>query len=133
MLDRKGEGRQPGRPFRIRQRGETTAQAMSSADDLARLDPHPTGLNGVDAHDQFSKWRWSGLPAPEVGVAEGARIFEAEAEGAVEADMGDPDQGGRHNRRFAPDEAGESKRDSERVCVREVVDDGADSRPREIR
>src|SRR5271166_2460866 len=108
MLDRKGEGRQPGRPFRIRQRGETTAKAMSSADDLARLDPHPTGLNGVDAHDQFSKWQCR-LPAAEVGVAEAARVFQAEAEGAVEADMGDPDQGGRRNRGLAADEAGQSK------------------------
>src|SRR5271166_2342529 len=72
------------------------------------------------------------LPAAEVGVAEAARVFEAEAEGAVEADMGDRYQGGRRNRGLAADETGQSKRDSERVCVREVVDDGADLRPREI-
>ena len=56
--------------------------------------------------------------AAEMGVAEAARIFEAVAERAVEADMGDPDQRDRQNRGLAGEEAEQRERQrSAYVCA----------------
>ena len=63
---------------------------MAAAHDLARLDLHPAGLNGVNAHDDRSV-----LPdAAAMGVAELLTIFETVAEHAVHADV-EPDQADR--------------------------------------
>jgi hypothetical protein len=64
---------------------------MSAALDLGLLDQYAAGLDGMNAHDDFSVREVARSSAPadtaEVGVAEGCRIFEAVAERPVEADV----------------------------------------------
>jgi hypothetical protein len=89
---------------------EPAGEAMALADDLARLDPHPAGLDRMNAHsDSFRRCERPGAAAStrthhalaadgaEMGVAEAGRIFEAVAERPVQADMRDPDQPNRQH------------------------------------
>src|SRR5208337_1847335 len=57
MLDRISVDRQPVRPFRVDQRGEPTRKAVTLADDLARLDPHPARLDRINAHGKSPRMR----------------------------------------------------------------------------
>ena len=81
---------------------------MPPSDDLARLDLiRPVSMT------------WTRIcraslvtDAAKVRVAEAARIFQAEAEHAVEADVGDPDQRQRQGDRRAECKAGKRDRQS---------------------
>ena len=64
-----------------------------------------------------------------MGVAEAGRIFEAVAERPVEADMRDPDQRDRQDRRPPGKETEERERQRQRVGVRDIVGARADPRP----
>src|SRR5271166_6864868 len=68
----------------------------------------------------------------EMGVAEAGRIFEAVAERPVDADMGDPDQRERQDRRPSGEKAEERERQCKRVSMRDVVGARADPGPEKI-
>ena len=71
MFDGEGVGRQPVRPFVVEDRREPARQTAAAADELARLDPHAAGLDGVDAH--VTPPSRAAADAAEMGVAEAGR------------------------------------------------------------
>src|SRR5208337_2816879 len=68
----------------------------------------------------------------EMGIAEPGRIFETVAEHPVEADMRDPDQRDRQDRRQPGKETEERERQRQRVSVRDVVGGRADPGVHEV-
>ncbi len=67
-----------------------------------------------------------------MGVAKCARIFEAEAEGAIETDMGDPDQRHRQERGLSGEETGDGEQQRQRIGVRDIVGGGPGARPNQL-
>jgi len=69
---------------------------------------------------------------PHMGEAESALIFQAVAERAVEADMGQPDHGDRKDERRGGAKAGRHHRHRREIAVRCVVDEGAETGSRQV-
>jgi len=67
-----------------------------------------------------------------VGVVEAGRVFEAEAEHTVEADVTDPDDGERKQNRFRFEQGDRQERRWSEIGVDDVVADGSDAGSGEI-
>ena len=67
-----------------------------------------------------------------VGVVEAGRVFEAEAEHTVEADVTDPDDGERKQNRFRFEQGDRQERRWSEIGVDEVVAGGSDADAGEI-
>jgi hypothetical protein len=50
MFDGEDVSRQPAGPFLVEDRRQAARQTAAAADELARLDPHAAGRDGVNAH-----------------------------------------------------------------------------------
>ena len=67
-----------------------------------------------------------------MGDAEAVGIFEAVAKGAVDADMGRPDQADRQDQGIMPEDAPCDARERQAIPVREIVKRSADLAPAKV-